>query len=128
MVKNSGTITTAPGGYVVLAGDRVVNKGTINTPGGRTVLAAGDQATVALSNGQLVNVTMNASVANATVKNSGVIKAECGKVTLSANGAGTVIGGAINLTGTIDVSAALAGDITVDAGPGGTVEATEAPR
>jgi filamentous hemagglutinin family protein len=127
LVKNSGTITTAPGGYVVLAGDRVVNKGTIDTPGGgRTVLAAGDQATVALSNGQLVNVTMNASVANATVKNSGVIKADGGKVVLSANGAGTVIGGAINLSGTVDVSSALAGDITVDAGPGGTVNATGA--
>ena len=111
---------------MVLAGDRVVNKGTINTPGGSTVLAAGDQATVALSNGQLVNVTLNASVANATVKNSGVIKAEGGKVVLSANGAGTVIGGAVNLTGTIDVSSALAGAITVDAGPGGTVNATNA--
>jgi filamentous hemagglutinin family protein len=125
-VVNKGTIATQPGGYVVLAGDKVVNKGTINTPEGRTVLAAGDQATVALSNGQLVNVTMNASVADATVKNKGVIKAEGGKVVLSANGAGTVIGGAINLTGTVDVSSALAGDILVDAGPKGTVNATGA--
>jgi len=126
VVRNAGQITTQPGGYVVLAGDRVSNKGTINTPGGTTVLAAGDQATVSLSNGQMVNVTLNAAVANATVRNGGVIQAAGGKVVLSANGAGTVLGGAINLTGTVDVSAALAGSITVNAGPTGTVNATGA--
>ena len=98
VVRNAGSITTQPGGYVVLAGDRVSNRGTINTPGGSTVLAAGDQATVSLSNGQMVNVTLNAAVAKATVKNGGVIQAAGGKVVLSANGAGTVLGRSMPLS------------------------------
>ncbi|MFM0008025.1 filamentous hemagglutinin N-terminal domain-containing protein [Paraburkholderia dipogonis] len=56
-VVNDGSIQAQ--GYVVMMGDQVRNSGTITTaPGGQVALAAGDSATVALPNGQGIMLTL----------------------------------------------------------------------
>jgi filamentous hemagglutinin family protein len=69
-VVNDGTIQAQ--GFVTLMGDQVRNSGSITTAqGGQVVLAAGDSATVALPNGQGIQLTLTNATANALVENSG---------------------------------------------------------
>ncbi|MET3449737.1 filamentous hemagglutinin N-terminal domain-containing protein, partial [Ralstonia sp. 1138] len=119
LVQNDGSLSAAPGGWIVLAGDAVKNTGSINAPGGKVGLLAGGEATLALNGGSLVNVQLNASQAQAAIDNSGSIKAAGGTVLLNANTANTLLGSAINLSGVVDVSGAQGGRIDVDAGAGG---------
>ncbi|HFW3290503.1 TPA: filamentous hemagglutinin N-terminal domain-containing protein, partial [Salmonella enterica subsp. enterica serovar Poona] len=77
-IVNQGSLTTTKGGYIVLAADRVRNSGTLSTPSGKTVLAAADRVTLQLDNTGLASVSVNGSVVNALVENSGLIAATNG--------------------------------------------------
>jgi filamentous hemagglutinin family protein len=117
-VVNDGTIQAQ--GYVTLMGDQARNTGSITTaPGGQVVLAAGDSATVALANGQGVQLTLNNATANALVENSGTIKAENGSVLLTARGNDTLLKMVVNLSGIV-----RAGTVVADAGKTGDVAVT----
>ncbi|MEA9983553.1 filamentous hemagglutinin N-terminal domain-containing protein, partial [Herbaspirillum sp. RTI4] len=119
LIQNSGSLT-ALGGYVVLMGDQVRNSGVINAAAGRVVLAAGDQATISLSNGQLVNFVLSNVTANALVEQSGAINAANGQVLISAQSANALLNDVINLTGVINVSGSQ-GSVIVNGGAAGTV-------
>ncbi len=132
-VENDGSIQAQ--GFVTLVGDQVRNTGSINTAqGGQVVLAAGDSATVALPNGQGIQLTLTNATANALVENSGTINAKDGSVLLTARGSNTLLNTVVNLdgvtrAGTVVADAGNTGDVTVtgkvDAssatGAGGTV-------
>ena len=116
-VVNDGTIQAQ--GFVTLMGDQVRNSGSITTAqGGQVVLAAGDSATVALPNGQGIQLTLTNATANALVENSGTIKAEDGSVLLTARGSNTLLNTVVNLdgvtrAGTVVADAGSTGDVTV---------------
>ncbi len=76
----------------------------------KVVLAAGDSATVALANGQGVQLTLNKATADGLVENSDTIKADNGSVLLKS---------AVNLDGVI-----RAGTIVADAGNTGDATLT----
>ncbi|NTY41081.1 two-partner secretion domain-containing protein, partial [Burkholderia diffusa] len=121
VIENDGNLSVAPGGWIALAGDQVRNAGALNAPHGSVVLAAGDQATLALSNGQLVCFTLDAASANAGIASNGVINAEGGRVLLTADAAGMLLNNVINLSGVVDVSGASGGNVTIQGGPHGVV-------
>ncbi len=58
-IINEGNITTATGGFVVLAGGSVMNTGNIFAPEGTVHLAVGDEIRVALGDNTVVDVTVN---------------------------------------------------------------------
>lgn len=115
---NDGSIQAQ--GYVTLMGDQVRNSGSIETAqGGQVVLAAGDSATVALPNGQGIQLTLTNATANALVENSGTIKAENGSVLLTARGSNTLLDTVVNMSGVTH-----AGTVVADAGNTGDVAVT----
>ncbi|MDR5740318.1 filamentous hemagglutinin N-terminal domain-containing protein [Caballeronia sp. LZ016] len=117
-VVNDGAIQAQ--GYVTLVGDQVRNSGSIETAqGGQVVLAAGDSATVALPNGQGIQLTLTNATANALVENSGTIKAENGSVLLTARGTNTLLDTVVNMSGVT-----RAGTVVADAGNTGDVAVT----
>jgi len=127
LVQNDGNLSTnAPGGWIVLAADAVKNTGTISTPGGTTALLGGGNATLALSDGLLVNVGLSGSQVRSSVDNAGAIHAPGGKVLISTATANDLLGSAINLSGVVDVSGERAGNIVVDAGPNGVANVSGA--
>ncbi|RKP53403.1 hypothetical protein D7S86_16970 [Pararobbsia silviterrae] len=83
------------------------------------VLAAGDSATVALPNGQGIQVALTNATAQALVDNSGTIRAENGTVLLTARGKDTLLSTVVNLSGVV-----RAGDVVLDAGTTGDVAMT----
>ncbi|EBY1954758.1 filamentous hemagglutinin N-terminal domain-containing protein, partial [Salmonella enterica subsp. enterica serovar Sandiego] len=122
-VVNQGSLTTAKGGYIVLAGERVSNSGSITTPGGKSVLAAGKMVTLQLDNGGLTSVSVNGSVVNALVENRGLISATDGKVYLTAKGQDMLLNTVVNNSGTIEAKglASRGGEIVLSGGDSGVV-------
>ncbi|EAX9223191.1 filamentous hemagglutinin N-terminal domain-containing protein, partial [Salmonella enterica] len=122
-VINQGSLTTAKGGYIVLAGERVSNSGTVTTPGGKTVLAAGKTVTLQLDNGGLTSVSVNGSVVNALVENRGLISATNGQVYLTAKGQDMLLNTVVNNSGTVEAKglASRGGEIVLSGGDSGVV-------
>ncbi|MDR0480042.1 MAG: filamentous hemagglutinin N-terminal domain-containing protein, partial [Burkholderiaceae bacterium] len=116
-IVNNGTITAT--GYVTLIADQVRNTGAINA-GTNVILAAGDSATVALKNGQGINVILTNATAQALVENQGTIQAS-GAVLLTGRGSDTLLDTVVNLSGIVK-----AGTVVADAGDTGDVVVTGA--
>ena len=99
-VVNQGAIT-ANGGYVALVGGKVDNQGSIVANRGMVALAAGSAVTLDVLGGQLLNVTVDRGTLGALAQNGGLVQADGGQVLLTAQGAGSVLGSAVNNTGVI---------------------------
>ncbi|EKF3857580.1 filamentous hemagglutinin N-terminal domain-containing protein, partial [Salmonella enterica] len=122
-IVNQGSLTTTKGGYIVLAADRVRNSGTLSTPSGKTVLAAADRVTLQLDNTGLASVSVNGSVVNALVENSGLIAATNGQVYLTAHGKDMLLNTVVNNSGTVEARGLnqQGGEIVLDGGDSGVV-------
>lgn len=122
-VINQGSLTTAKGGYIVLAADQVKNSGTITTPSGKTVLAVGKTVTLQLDNGGLTSVSVDGSVVNALVENQGLISAADGHVFLTAQGKDMLLNTVVNNSGTIEAKGleSRGGEIVLNGGDSGVV-------
>ncbi len=99
-VVNQGAIA-ADGGYVALVGGKVDNQGSIVANRGMVALAAGSAVTLDVLGGQLLNVTVDRGALGALAQNGGLIQADGGQVMLSAQGAGSLLGSAVNNSGVI---------------------------
>jgi filamentous hemagglutinin family protein len=130
VVRNSGTITVADQGLAAFVAPGVANAGTIVARGGTVALAAGNAATVDLHGDGLVAVAITDPTSqqprglDALIQQGGVIKAEGGRVVMTAQAAAGVIDSAINLSGLVQ-----ARTITADAGRvrlAGTLDASGA--
>ncbi|MBU3617850.1 filamentous hemagglutinin N-terminal domain-containing protein [Polynucleobacter sp. JS-Fieb-80-E5] len=117
LISNQGSLT-ATAGFITLVGDQVRNTGTLNAPNGKIALASGDQATLTLSNGQLVQLTIGASANNASITSSGVISAEGGRILLTTNATNSLLNSAMNLSGVVN---AQGGGIQIDGGAASNV-------
>ena len=99
-IVNQGAIN-ANGGYVALVGGKVDNQGSIIANRGMVALAAGSAVTLDVLGGQLLNVTVDRGALGALAQNGGLIQADGGQVMLSAQGAGSLLGSAVNNSGVI---------------------------
>lgn len=121
-VVNMGYLS-APGGYVALLGSRVENQGIIEAELGSVALASGNAVTLKLDPKGLISVVVDEStIANADSKddavlNSGTIRANGGKVILTAKALDNVFKKAVNTTGIIEAHSIddLMGEVTVSA-------------
>lgn len=122
-IISQGSLTTTPGGYIVLAADRVSQQGTVRTPDGRTVLAAGQQVTLQLDNGGLTSVQVSGEVVNALVENRGLVSATNGQVYLTALGRDMLLNTVLNVSGVVEAGGMSHrdGNIVLDGGNSGVV-------
>ena len=105
-IDNAGTITSADGGFVVLAAEQVSNSGLIQARLGEVVLAAGSGMRFELDTGGLVNFQIDAAAVSdaAGVSNLGDIVADGGNVLLSARVARDLASTAVNNSGRIQAT------------------------
>ncbi|ECC3553958.1 filamentous hemagglutinin N-terminal domain-containing protein, partial [Salmonella enterica subsp. salamae] len=122
-IVNQGGLTTNPGGYIVLAADKVSNSGTIRTPGGKAVLAATERVTLQLDNGGLTSVQVTGDVVNALVENRGLVSARDGQVYLTAHGRDMLMNTVLNVSGVVEAGGMHRqdGNIVLDGGDSGVV-------
>lgn len=100
-VTNRGALTARDGGYVSLMGKTVSNQGVITATLGTVALTAGSKITLNFEGNSLLDVTIDQGVLDALVENRQLIKADGGKVILSAKAADAVLSAQVNNTGTI---------------------------
>ena len=100
-VINKGSLTAAPGGYVSLMGKTVSNQGVITATLGTVALTSGSKITLNFDGNSLFDVTIDDGVMNALVENKQLIKADGGKVILTAKAADAVLSAQVNNTGII---------------------------
>lgn len=101
-VVNEGAITAGNGGYIVLAGAQVVNDGTLTARGGDIRLAAGNDITIRLDNGGLTDLSIDKGAYEALIANGGVIKADGGRIYLTADALDQLSKASVNTTGVIE--------------------------
>lgn len=101
-VLNRGTITATDGGYVALLGAEVGNTGLIAARLGTVTLAAGQGVTLDVAGDGLLNVTVDTGAVAALAGNGGLIRADGGRVLLTAQAAGQLLRTAVNNTGVIE--------------------------
>ena len=100
-VDNQGNVI-ADGGYVALLGANVSNQGVIRANMGTIVLAAGNELTLDVAGDGLLSVTVDKGAVNALIENGGLIRANGGKVFLTASVAGNLLQTMVNNTGVIE--------------------------
>jgi filamentous hemagglutinin family protein len=115
-IVNQGAITAQTGGFAALVAPGVRNTGTITATLGTIALASGNAFTLDLYGDQLIKLGVNDSIAsqvidvstgkplNSLVSNAGTLKANGGKVELTAVAARKVVDSVINNTGFIEAN------------------------
>jgi len=100
-VVNQGSIT-ADGGSVALLGANVSNQGVISARMGAVSLAAGNAMTLDVAGDGLLAVTVNEGAVNALAENGGLIRADGGRVLMTASSANALFRTAVNNSGIIE--------------------------
>ena len=111
-ISNSGNITSAQGGYVVLISPSITNEGNISSNLGKTYLASADEVTLSFAGNDLIGFTIDRAIAENVIAsgakqsqtgitNKGTITADGGQVILSAKAAGDLLKTVINNEGII---------------------------
>lgn len=101
-VVNQGTLTAADGGAVALLGGTVSNQGVIVAQQGSVALAAGNAVTLDFAGDGLLNVQVDGAAADALVENHKLIRADGGKVLLTADAGDALLKTVVNNTGVIE--------------------------
>jgi filamentous hemagglutinin family protein len=139
VVRNGGSITVADKGLAAFVAPGVANTGTVVARSGTVAMAAGNAATIDLHGDGLVSVAVTEPTTqrprglDALIEQGGVIRADGGKVIMTAEAAAGVVNSAINLTGLVQARsvAQQGGEVRLTSGSGavalsGTVDATGA--
>ncbi len=110
-VVNRGALTAKDGGYISLMGKSVSNEGVITATLGTVALTAGSKITLNFEGNSLFDVTIDKGVMDALVENRQVIKADGGKVIMTARAADAVLSAQVNNSGIVQARtmAALTG-------------------
>ncbi|MFG1400404.1 two-partner secretion domain-containing protein [Xanthobacter sediminis] len=115
-VVNRGALTAKDGGYISLMGKSVSNEGVITATLGTVALTAGSKITLNFEGNSLFDVTIDKGVMDALVENRQVIKADGGKVVMTARAADAVLSSQVNNSGIVQARTMAA--LTGGAAPG----------
>ncbi|WP_171051149.1 GLUG motif-containing protein, partial [Halomonas sp. ATBC28] len=107
-VINQGNIRTANGGLVAMIAARIVNTGTIDTPRGSTLMGAGSRVTLDL--GGPVNIEVKEATLATLIEQGGAIRADGGRVYLTAKAAGELTASVINHSGITEARTLASGE------------------
>jgi len=113
-VVNQGRIRAHGGGYVALLGKTVSNEGVIAARLGTVAMSAGEKLTLNFDGNSLLDVTIDKGALNALVANKRAIRADGGRVILTAKAADQLLSAQVNNTGIVQARtvAALKGGST----------------
>ncbi|MDD5366252.1 MAG: filamentous hemagglutinin N-terminal domain-containing protein, partial [Gallionellaceae bacterium] len=119
-VVNQGSLS---GKYIALVAPTVDNSGSINANGGTVALAAGDRVSLDISGDGLLNVSVDAAAAGASINHSGAIVADGGKVYITAKSADALMDTVLNVSGLVRAQSLNEqnGVIRLDGGNAGVV-------
>jgi hypothetical protein len=99
-IINEGTLIAASHGLIALLGSNITNTGLIQAEMGSVVLGAGNTFTLDFYGDQLINFSVDESATNGgTVKNTGTLLADGGKILVTAQTAQNVLDNAIDMEG-----------------------------
>ncbi|WP_416908651.1 MAG: YDG domain-containing protein [Polymorphobacter sp.] len=121
-IVNHGQVTSADGGYVVIAGQRISNAfgATITANKGTVALGVGSAFSVDFVGDGLVGFTPTtaASISDSAITNAGTITAHGGRVIMNALTVNDIIEGVINSSGVVEAQSAFDrnGQILLNAG------------
>jgi filamentous hemagglutinin family protein len=101
-IVNHGRLHASDGGYIALLGQTVSNDGLITATLGTVAMASGNQITLNFGGNSLVDVTIGVGTLNALVENKRAIKADGGRVIMTAKAADAVLSAQVNNTGIIE--------------------------
>lgn len=103
-IRNQGSLTAKPGGYVALIAPQVINEASISAQQGNAWMSAGDKVTLQLGDSGLMSVTVDKGSLNAMVDNrvTGRISANGGNVNLEAKAAEKIGAALVNHDGVIE--------------------------
>lgn len=101
-VVNHGNINIANGGTLAFIAPVVKNNGTIVANNGRVLLAAADDVTLTLQDGNMVSYTLNKGSVQSMIDSGGLIQANGGHVIITTKGLDALSKSAINQTGIIE--------------------------
>lgn len=120
-IINKGTINISSEGYAALFGKTVENSGTINVVKGTVHMAGADAVTLDIDGNSLIELTVEKSLLDAMVANSGAVKADGGDIYLTTSSADDLMAGVVNNTGVIKAESIedLTGEVVIFA-HGGT--------
>ncbi|GAA0531591.1 filamentous hemagglutinin N-terminal domain-containing protein [Pigmentiphaga daeguensis] len=107
-VVNEGTIRAADGGTVALVAARVANRGRIEAGKGNVLLGAGDKVTLDL--GGPVKIKVDEGAIDALIEQGGAIRADGGRVYMTAASAGALTSTVINHTGVTEARTLSTGE------------------
>lgn len=101
-VVNQGRIRTGKGGYVALVGAQVINQGEIRAEQGAVHLAAADQVTLKIDGAGLTALSVDRGTLEALAANQGLIKADGGRIYLTADALDHLARAVVNNQGVIE--------------------------
>jgi len=96
-IVNQGNIRTADEGYVALIAAEIINEGSITAPRGDVLMGAGSRVT--LDMGGPIKIEVEQARLDTYIEQGGAIKADGGRVYLTAKAAGDLAASVINHTG-----------------------------
>ncbi|RUR29790.1 filamentous hemagglutinin N-terminal domain-containing protein, partial [Vreelandella andesensis] len=96
-IINQGNIRTAEDGYVALIATEIINRGNIEAPRGDVMMGAGSRVT--LDMGGPIKIEVEEALLDTYIEQGGAIKADGGRVYLTAKAAGDLAASVINHTG-----------------------------
>src|SRR5436190_2795280 len=140
-IVNQGSITATSGGFAALVAPGVRNTGTISATLGTVALAAGNMYTLDLYGDRLIQLGVDDKIAaqvkdvatgaplNALVSNEGKLRANGGRVEITAAAARQVVDSVINNTGVVEADSVgrRAGMIVIGAATGAS-KGADAPK
>ena len=103
-IINEGTITAQEAGLVGFVAPRVENDGVITAQLGRIQLASGDTFTLDMAGDKLISVAVSDDVKQQIVSNTGLLKADGGKIALTAAAGRSVVDSLITNSGVIEAN------------------------
>lgn len=110
-VINQGQINVSSGGFALLVAPQVVNEGLIQANLGTIELASATEFTLDLRGDDLVKFAVTEEVLEEHgVSNTGTLRAQSGRIAVSANIASDVVASVVNLDGVIDADAFTVND------------------
>ncbi|MDA8112829.1 MAG: filamentous hemagglutinin N-terminal domain-containing protein, partial [Nitrospiraceae bacterium] len=101
-ITNNGLLKALPGGYIALLGQNVTNNGTVEAPRGAVTFGAGNRIDLDFNGGSLVSLAVNQNTLDSITANGGLVRAEGGKILLSAGAQDSIVRSVVNNTGVLE--------------------------